>query len=148
MWPPGGPTSPTSPRSSTTTPRRTATPTSTEWGVRAERGAPGPGSASSSPTRPKTCDGSAPASAWRRPEIVGAESIRWRCARCKVSVGQIDGHATGLPANWTRYHELYYCLSCRRAIAGETAVESASPGSSHDDLARLRRSAVIEFEID
>jgi hypothetical protein len=79
---------------------------------------------------------------------VGTESIRWRCARCKVSVGQIDGHATSLPANWTLYQESYYCLSCRRAIAGETAVESASPGSSHDDLARLRRSAVIEFEID
>jgi hypothetical protein len=64
-----------------------------------------------------------------------------------VSVGQIDGNATGLPANWTRSEDSNYCLSCRRAMAGETAVESASPGSSHDDLARLRRSAVIEFEI-
>lgn len=79
--------------------------------------------------------------------MVAAEAVRWSCARCKVSVGQIDGHATGLPANWTRFEESNYCLGCRRALAGETAVEAASPGSSPDELARLRRSALIEFEI-
>jgi hypothetical protein len=64
-----------------------------------------------------------------------------------VSVGQLDGHATGLPENWARSEELNYCLSCRRALAAETAVESASPGRSPEELARLRRSAVIAFEI-
>jgi hypothetical protein len=64
-----------------------------------------------------------------------------------VSVGQIDGHATGLPPNWSHSEESNYCLSCRRALAGETAVESASPGSPPDELARLRRAGVIQFEI-
>lgn len=78
---------------------------------------------------------------------MGAESARWRCARCNVSVGWIDGRSTGLPANWTRSQESTFCLACSRALAGETAVEAAPSGSSPEDLARLRRRAMIEFEI-
>jgi hypothetical protein len=64
-----------------------------------------------------------------------------------VSVGQIDGHATGLPATWTRSEESVFCLGCSRALAAESAVESATPGHSPDEVARLRRRAMIEFEI-
>jgi hypothetical protein len=62
-------------------------------------------------------------------------------------VGRIDGRQIGMPANWTRCDESIFCLACSRALAGETAVEAAPSGSSPDDLVRLRRSAVIEFEI-
>ncbi len=62
-------------------------------------------------------------------------------------VGRIDGRPIGLPANWTRSDESTFCLGCSRALAGETAVEAAPSGCTPKDLVRLRRSAVIEFEI-
>lgn len=79
---------------------------------------------------------------------MGAESPRWSCARCKVSAGRIDGRPSALPESWTRSEESVFCLGCSRALAGETAVESAPSDCSSDDLIRLRRGAVIAFEID
>jgi hypothetical protein len=64
-----------------------------------------------------------------------------------VLVGRIDGSPIGMPANWTRSDESTFCLACSRALAGETAVEAAPSGCTPKDLVRLRRSAVIEFEI-
>jgi hypothetical protein len=76
-----------------------------------------------------------------------ARAVRWSCARCEVSVGHIDGRAEGLPDTWTRYDGLTYCLSCSRARAGEDAVVSAPESTSREDRARLKRSALIAFEI-
>jgi len=74
-------------------------------------------------------------------------AVRWSCARCEVSVGRIDGEPTKLPATWAQEDRLIYCLSCSRARAGEAAVEAAPETVSREDLARLRRTALIEFEI-
>ncbi len=78
---------------------------------------------------------------------MAADSIRWECARCGVSAGRIDGGRSALPASWTGAGERTFCLSCSRALAGEAAEESAPAGSSRDDLARIRRRGLIEFEI-
>lgn len=76
-----------------------------------------------------------------------APAIRWTCARCEVSVGRIDGRPARLPATWSRSDGLAYCLSCRRARAGDAAVDSVPESTSSEDRARHRRSALIAFEI-
>ncbi len=78
---------------------------------------------------------------------MAAEAVRWSCVRCEVSVGRIDGEPTMLPASWSRSGGQILCLACSRAQAGEAAMESAPAASSRDDLVRLRRTALIEFEI-
>jgi hypothetical protein len=77
-----------------------------------------------------------------------ADAVRWSCARCEVSVGRIDGEPTLLPATWSRSDGEFLCLVCSRAQAGEAAMDSAPPASSREDRVKLRRTALIEFEID
>jgi hypothetical protein len=76
------------------------------------------------------------------------EAVRWSCARCEVSVGRMDGEPTLLPASWSRADGQVLCLTCSRAQAGETAMDSAPVASSREDRVRVRRTALIEFEID
>jgi hypothetical protein len=40
-----------------------------------------------------------------------------------------------------------FCLACSRARAGEAAMDSAPATSSREERVRLRRTALIEFEI-
>jgi uncharacterized Zn finger protein (UPF0148 family) len=77
-----------------------------------------------------------------------AAAIRWSCARCEVSVGRIDGEPTLLPTSWSRADGQVLCLTCSRAQAGEAAMDSAPAATSREDRVRLRRTALIEFEID
>jgi hypothetical protein len=79
---------------------------------------------------------------------VGAGAVRWSCARCNVSVGRLDGSPTGLPETWTRAGATTFCLTCSRALAGEAALDSAPDACSREDRVRLRREAMIRFEID
>jgi hypothetical protein len=74
-------------------------------------------------------------------------AIRWSCERCGVSVGRIDCEPTTLPTSWTHSGQEIFCLTCSRARAGEAAMESAPADHSREDLARVRRTALIEFEI-
>lgn len=74
-------------------------------------------------------------------------AVRWECGRCGVSCGRIDGSRSALPANWTGTGLSVFCLSCSRALAGEAALEAAPADTSRDDLARIRRTGLIEFEI-
>jgi hypothetical protein len=78
---------------------------------------------------------------------VSVEAVRWTCERCGVSVGQMDGSSADLPSSWTSSDNLSYCLSCSRARAGEAAMELAPETISREDRVRIRRDAVIEFEI-
>jgi hypothetical protein len=78
---------------------------------------------------------------------VSVEAVRWTCERCGVSVGQMDGSSADLPASWTSADDLSYCLACSRARAGEAAMERAPETISREDRVRIRRDAVIEFEI-
>jgi hypothetical protein len=40
-----------------------------------------------------------------------------------------------------------FCLTCSRALAGEAGLDSAPASSSREELHRLRREALIRFEI-
>lgn len=76
------------------------------------------------------------------------DAVRWSCARCDVSVGRIDGEVTKLPDSWSRSDGVAYCLTCSRAQAGEAAMDSAPASCTREERVRLRRTALIEFEID
>jgi uncharacterized Zn finger protein (UPF0148 family) len=78
---------------------------------------------------------------------MSAASIRWSCARCNVSAGQIDGLPTALPTTWMQVDGETYCLVCSRALVGEAAMDAAPSASSREERVRLRREAVVEFEI-
>jgi hypothetical protein len=79
---------------------------------------------------------------------MAAQAVRWSCSRCKVSVGQIDGGASSLPSTWSHIDGEALCLTCSRAQAGETAMDSAPAETSREDRVKLRRTALIEFEIE
>jgi hypothetical protein len=79
---------------------------------------------------------------------MAAESIRWSCSRCGVSVGQMDGVPTELPASWSRGENQVLCLTCSRAQAGETAMDAVPDSVPREDRVKLRRTALIEFEIE
>jgi hypothetical protein len=78
---------------------------------------------------------------------MAAGAFRWSCARCGVSAGRIDGRHVPLPATWTRSGGRIFCLSCSRDLAADAAIESAPADSSREDITRIRRTALIEFEI-
>ncbi|MFL5833690.1 MAG: hypothetical protein ACJ76B_06895 [Solirubrobacterales bacterium] len=78
---------------------------------------------------------------------MSAEAVRWSCTRCAVSVGRMDGEPALLPATWSEADGQVLCLTCSRAQAGEDAMEAAPEATSREDRVRLRRTALIEFEI-
>jgi hypothetical protein len=59
----------------------------------------------------------------------------------------MDGEPIGLPDTWTRPDGECFCLSCSRARAGEAAMDLVPETTSLEDRARVRRTALIEFEI-
>jgi hypothetical protein len=79
---------------------------------------------------------------------MAADAVRWSCARCGVSVGRMDGEPSLLPESWSRSDSQILCLTCSRAQAGEAAIETVPDSISREDRVRLRRTALIEFEID
>lgn len=62
-------------------------------------------------------------------------------------MGHIDGKPSRLPDTWTCCDGDSYCLSCSRARAGDAAIDSAPDSASREDRAKLKRSALIAFEI-
>ncbi len=79
---------------------------------------------------------------------MNALATRWSCARCAVSVGRLDGGESNLPDTWSSAEGLIYCLSCSRARAAEFACDDAPEACSAEDRMRLKRRAIIAFEID
>lgn len=75
------------------------------------------------------------------------EATVWTCDRCAVSAGRIDGGSTPLPASWESSAQGRFCLTCRRERAADAALEAAPSGSPIDARAKLRRAALIEFEV-
>jgi hypothetical protein len=78
---------------------------------------------------------------------MSADEISWECARCSVAASHMDGRRAALPTGWTEVGDRTFCLSCSRALAGDEAMDSAPADCSRADLIRLRRAALIEFEI-
>jgi hypothetical protein len=72
---------------------------------------------------------------------------KWTCDGCGVSTGRIDGGPVPLPEAWGSSAEGLFCLICRRERAAEAALDSAPSDSPVDARAKLRRAALIEFEV-
>lgn len=73
---------------------------------------------------------------------------RVTCDGCAVTVSWMEGSEhKGLPPNWTREKSGTYCLLCRRSRAAEEALEQAPENASREQRAKLRASAVLDFEV-
>jgi hypothetical protein len=72
---------------------------------------------------------------------------KWTCDRCGVTASRIDGEATQPPDSWASTDDGQLCLVCRREQAAEAALDSVPTDSPVAERAKLRRSALIEFEV-
>jgi hypothetical protein len=81
------------------------------------------------------------------PATASATAKKWTCDQCGVSVGQIDGSRVAFPDTWERCADGTFCLNCRRDRAAQAALESAPDDSPIEVRAKLRRAALIEFEV-
>jgi hypothetical protein len=77
----------------------------------------------------------------------GGLAKKWTCAGCGVSTGRIDGEPSPLPSTWISSAEGRFCLVCRRDRAAEAALDAAPTDSPVSARAKLRRAALIEFEV-
>lgn len=76
-----------------------------------------------------------------------SKAAKWTCDHCGVSVSKMGGERVELPDTWVTSSEGTYCLICRRERAAQAALESAPANSPIDVRAKLRRAALIEFEV-
>jgi hypothetical protein len=74
-------------------------------------------------------------------------AMKWTCGGCGVSASRLDGEPVSLPDTWVNSAEGLFCLVCRRARAAEAALDSAPSDSPVAARAKLRRAALIEFEV-
>jgi len=74
-------------------------------------------------------------------------ATKWTCGGCGVSVSLMGGEKVELPATWVSDGEGTYCLNCRRERAAQAALDAAPADSTIDARAKLRRTALIEFEV-
>lgn len=72
---------------------------------------------------------------------------KWICDNCGVAVSRVGGEKVELPASWTRSKEGTFCLLCRRERAAEAALAKAPKNCGREDRAKLRRAALVEFEV-
>ncbi|MDX6610123.1 MAG: hypothetical protein QOF85_2048 [Solirubrobacterales bacterium] len=79
----------------------------------------------------------------------GVQSLaeKWTCEGCGVSASRIDGESVPLPDTWANSAEGLFCLVCRRQRAAEAALDGAPSDSPVAARAKLRRAALIEFEV-
>jgi hypothetical protein len=71
----------------------------------------------------------------------------WTCDGCAVSISHSNGRRAPLPSGWESSTEGRFCLLCRRARAAEAALDTAPVEISRDERVKLRRAALIEFEV-
>lgn len=72
---------------------------------------------------------------------------KWTCDGCGVTTSRIDREPVPLPATWIQSTDGRFCLVCRRQRAAEAALDAAPSDSPRDARAKLRRAALIEFEV-
>ena len=77
----------------------------------------------------------------------GAAPASWTCERCEVTASwTADAENPQLPRGWICDGDGTFCLVCRRALAGEAAVDDEA-AMSRDERAKLRKRALLEFEV-
>lgn len=76
-----------------------------------------------------------------------ATAPSWTCGGCGVAASSSDAAQVPLPDSWETCVDGTFCLGCRRQRAAEAAVDSAPDSTDRGSRARLRRAAVIDFEI-
>lgn len=72
---------------------------------------------------------------------------KWTCDQCGVSVSRVGGEKVGLPESWATGKDGTYCLLCRRERAAQAALAAAPKDCGREDRAKLRRAALVEFEV-
>ena len=72
---------------------------------------------------------------------------KWTCSQCQVSASSVDGEPIPLPDTWASSAGGRLCLVCRRERAGAVALESAPSGSPLSTRVKIRRAALVEFEV-
>lgn len=72
---------------------------------------------------------------------------KWTCGECSVSISRMDGASVPLPETWVKSREGTFCLICRRERAARAALDSAPENCPLEERAKLRRAALIEFEV-
>lgn len=77
----------------------------------------------------------------------GRQARKWTCSQCQVSVRSVDGKPIPLPGTWASSAGGRLCLVCRRERAATVALESAPSGSPLSIRAKIRRTALVEFEV-
>jgi hypothetical protein len=76
-----------------------------------------------------------------------ATAKKWTCDHCGVSVSRMNGERVALPETWEDSAAGTYCLLCRRERAAEAALQAAPSDCPVEQRAKLRRAALIEFEV-
>lgn len=72
---------------------------------------------------------------------------KWVCDQCGVSVSRLGGEKVALPDSWDDSTEGTFCLNCRRDRAAQAALDAAPDNSALEERAKLRRAALVEFEV-
>ena len=75
------------------------------------------------------------------------KSKSWVCSRCDVRASWLPGADGGVPPGWGKVDSQLHCLACRRALAGERAVEAAELDKA-ETVTQVRTAGVIRFEIE
>lgn len=72
---------------------------------------------------------------------------KWTCDQCGVTVSRLGGEKVGLPESWVSSKDGTFCLLCRRERAAQAALDAAPKDCGLEDRAKLRRTALVEFEV-
>ncbi|HET9184713.1 MAG TPA: hypothetical protein VFN82_01110 [Solirubrobacterales bacterium] len=79
--------------------------------------------------------------------MASSTAKKWTCDGCGVIVSRLGGEKVRLPGSWAHSKEGTYCLHCRRERAAKAALDAAPGDYGLEDRAKLRRAALIEFEV-
>jgi len=72
---------------------------------------------------------------------------KWTCDQCGVTVSRLGAEKVELPDSWANSKDGTFCLLCRRERAAQAALDAAPKDCGLEDRAKLRRAALVEFEV-
>jgi hypothetical protein len=82
------------------------------------------------------------------PETTVEPAPDWTCSRCEVTVSWMaEVERPELPTTWVRDGDELYCLTCRRDLAAEAALDALDETASAERRQKAESRARIEFEM-